>query len=359
MILLFLVFLVVLSLLLEYWSIEKAPESISADVRTDRRILEQGEEFSLVYTVTNTGRLPRSYVHISQYIPGSINAEGSRSMRFTDERAFDFRVWIGAGTRREVRIRAVAAKRGRYFVPDFAIVTGDFLGFREMRKAGEGKHYNELVIWPRAITSPDLSQAVGGFLGEVSVRRYLYDDPVLTVGFREYTGREPMKQISWTQSARGRGLMVKKPDYTAMPRAMVLVDTEARDALFDADLVETAFSLARGVLECLEKARTPYAFSMNAKPEGGTTDYRWIPEGSGQKHFEAVMEGLGRAGSQSACSGEEMMAQCLARCGAGSGLLLVTLHRQDPVIAAFIRKAASAGVQLIVLYAEERREPCL
>ena len=168
MILLFLVFLVVLSLLLEYWSIEKAPESISADVRTDRRILEQGEEFSLVYTVTNTGRLPRSYVHISQYIPGSINAEGSRSMRFTDERAFDFRIWIGAGTRREVRIRAVAAKRGRYFVPDFAIVTGDFLGFREMRKAGEGKHYNELVIWPRAITSPDLSQAVGGFL---SLRR--------------------------------------------------------------------------------------------------------------------------------------------------------------------------------------------
>ena len=40
MILLFLVFLVVLSLLLEYWSIEKAPEIISADVRTDRRILE-------------------------------------------------------------------------------------------------------------------------------------------------------------------------------------------------------------------------------------------------------------------------------------------------------------------------------
>ena len=60
MILLFLVFLVVLSLLLEYWSIEKAPESISADVRTDRRILEQGEEFSLVYTATNTGRLPRA-----------------------------------------------------------------------------------------------------------------------------------------------------------------------------------------------------------------------------------------------------------------------------------------------------------
>ena len=47
------------------------------------------------------------------------------------------------------------------------------------------------------------ADVLSGFLGDVSVRRFIYEDPVLTTGFREYTGREPMKHISWTQSARG------------------------------------------------------------------------------------------------------------------------------------------------------------
>lgn len=357
MILLFLLFLVLAALILEYWSVDRAPEEVGASVRTDRAILEQGETFSLLYTVTNTGILPRSYVHICQYTPGSIVAKGSSSLRFTEERVFDFRIWIGPRTKREVRIPAVAARRGCYRLPAFSLMTGDFLGLREQRQAGKSEG-RELVIWPRAVKSPSLSRAVGGFLGEVSVRRFLYEDPVLTVGFREYTGREPMKQISWTRSAQGRGLMVRNPDHTAMPRAIVLVDTDSRGALFDADLVETAFSLARGVLECLEKARTPYAFSMNAAVLGGTKDYSWVPEGSGRKHFEGILEGLGRARYADRVSGEEMRNACLARCGQGTGILLVTLHRQDDSVSDFARRAARAGAELLVLAAEEEK-PCL
>lgn len=58
---------------------------------------------------------------------------------------------------------------------------------------------------------------LGGFLGELSVNRYLYEDPILTAGYRSYTSGDPMRSIAWKQSVQGQGLMVKKWDYTTEP----------------------------------------------------------------------------------------------------------------------------------------------
>lgn len=356
MILFVILILLVLFAVLEWYSLNRAPDAIHADVKTDRRILEQGVVFYFVYTVENRSRIPRSCIHVCQYTPGSLAAKDSEPLRFTDERVFDFRIWIGGRQRKEVRIPVTGVRRGRYFVPRFRITTGDFLGLREIEKESENKNYSEVVVCPRALTPPDLARALGGFLGEISVRRFLFEDPVLTIGFREYTGREPMKQISWKQSVKGRGLMVKNPDFTASSRVMLVLDTQTRERAFDADLTERAFSLARGVLEELERRRTPYAFSMNAIPTGSLVDYRWVPEGSGEKHSEAILEGLGRAAYQVICSGEEMLDACLVRGSAGTGIILVTLHAADQVTRNFLGHASAAGVQVLVIAADTAEE---
>lgn len=357
MTILILVIFVLLCLLLEYDSAVKMPERVSAGVRTDRRMLNQGEEFALIYTIRNTGLLPCSCVHISQYVPGCIVPDGSRALQLSDMRALELRLWIGGRRKREISVTARGERRGRYMIPAFMVTTGDFLGLREMPALCDERSYNEVVVCPKAVLPQNLSRALGGFLGDISVRRFLFEDPVLTIGFREYTGREAMRQISWTQSARGKGLMVKNPDHTASLHVTLLLDTEDRRAgaagEFSALLIETAFSLARGVLEKLEKARTPYAFAMNAEAEGSLTDYRYIPEGSGRKHFESILEGLGRAGYSAALSGPDMMEECLRRLGGRSGMILVTLRRDDGAVRAFQRNAAAAGSQVLVIAAEE------
>ena len=51
---------------------------------------------------------------------------------------------------------------------------------------------------------------LGGFLGELSVNRYLYEDPILTAGYRPYTSGDPMRSIAWKQSVRGTGTYGQK-----------------------------------------------------------------------------------------------------------------------------------------------------
>ena len=80
----------------------------------------------------------------------------------------------------------------------------------------------EVVVIPPRCENSNVLRTLGGFLGDISVRRFILEDPLLTVGFREYTGREPMKSISWTQSARVGRPLVKQYDHTVDATVTVL-----------------------------------------------------------------------------------------------------------------------------------------
>ena len=76
-------------------------------------------------------------------------------------------------------------------------------------------------------------------------------------GYREYTGREPMRQISWTQSAVRNELIVKQFDPVWAQSVLIVLDTEYHGDFdrFGAQL-EYLFSLTRTACDVLEQRRT-------------------------------------------------------------------------------------------------------
>ena len=114
-------------------------------------------------------------------------------------------------------------KRGAYSVGRYRLSAGDLLGLSEEYIHGDGQ---EIVIMPERSKNVSALFALGGFLGDISVRRFILEDPILTVGFRDYTGREPMKAISWTRTAMTGTLQVKQYDHTAEQTVAVLLNVE-------------------------------------------------------------------------------------------------------------------------------------
>ena len=207
-------------------------------------------------------------------------------------------------------------KRGRYVFEPLRLVGGDFLGMREQIRQERGFH--ELVVPPKECDMPEVEAAVGGVLGSLSVNRYLYEDPILTAGYREYTSGDPMRSISWKQSARGRGLMVKKFDYTTEPRVLVLVHADGADG--QAEAVEKCYSMARTACRMLEDKAVAYQFVVNASfdllmnhafSDGGWNAPLDVPQGYGPEHFRRVLEMLGRANGQPARSCEAFFGKYL------------------------------------------------
>ena len=316
MILFFVLFLLLLLLAAQTWALRRCLESVREDYWTEKTIVDCEEEFAVLLSVTNRSRRYLPFVKVSLGLPrGCTLASGSGSGKEKAAYTCSLRPW------QEVRFRVPVkiGHRGRYVLRHPELTGGDFLGLREQQR--ECPQFREVIAAPKRQTCPRLDQALGSFLGDYSVRRFLYEDPVLTAGYREYTGQEPMKQIAWKQSARVGSWMVRQQDHTVEPAVTVLLNVETRESM---EMTEAAFSLARTVCEALEERRIKYDFATNASQAGGRKRGAEVAEGLGESHILHVLECLGRGLVEAGRPFFDMLEEAALRTGRNRGLLVIT-----------------------------------
>ena len=300
----FALLLVATALGLERYSTAHSLDDVQGRLEVEDHLVEAGEPAVIHLVVRNSGPrwkmflaaklhlnkefLPCAEHHITQDQTG-----WGHTVRFT--------TWLRPGQEADFSTALRLERRGRYVLEPMQVIGGDFLGLVEQSRTERGFH--ELIVPPRECALPELEEMLGGFLGELSVNRYLYEDPILTAGYRPYTSGDPMRSIAWKQSVRGQGLMVKKWDYTTEPRAVVLVHADTKD--YDhPEPAELCYSMARTVCRRLEEKAVSYRFAANAAFDlllnAALSGEEWrkpleTPQGYGPEHYRKVLEILGRA----------------------------------------------------------------
>ncbi|MDR0470025.1 MAG: DUF58 domain-containing protein [Peptococcaceae bacterium] len=296
MLFLFFLFLIVAALLLERASLSDELHYISYDCRPDRTQTEPGQSFTIVTKVANNRRLPVFFLGLEEHLPSEldIGEEGLAIRREDDLMRLTSTVFLMPKELLTRKITASLPKRGRYLFRGAHIYAGDFLGLDE--RYTPFRLTREIVVYPAASKEKTFYPVIGSLFGEQSARRFLLEDPILSSGFREYTGREPQRYISWSQSlARGR-LMVRQFDHTQDLAVAILLNTDCGGHnRQESALIEEAFSLTRSVCEALEEKKVRYSFLTNATAAGVTEQWRFLASGLGSRHFYTIMEGLGRA----------------------------------------------------------------
>ena len=342
--LLFLIVLAALALLVQKAAAARSLDAVDCNHRADKTLLECGESFSIEVTLRNRSRRLIPFLKVEEQqrfsMAGAEEKDGIYRTAFT--------AWLLPRQSRCCRIAASIDRRGRYVLRDMNLYGGDFLGLNEEKRSFGS--FSEVVVVPREAPRQALEGLLGGFLGDVSARRFILEDPVLTLGYREYTGREPMKMISWTQSARGRGLMVKKQDYTLEPSVAVVLNIDS-DHEEREELLERCYCLTRSVCAELEKRGVKYSFLTNAYLAGrfGVPESR---EGLGARHFSGVLEQLGRAVSSPRMSFEALLEK-EARRQSSAGRILITPGEETLPARAAGRLRESAGGLVLVLRGTE------
>lgn len=283
-------------LLLEKYWLPMASKALKCENGCDRLMAQPGETVIWHARVENESRLSVPFVRLVQRFPAEAQVqEDPKWVRIHCNQGIhqwylEEKMSVAArhSCTRTVRLRF--DKRGEYVLGAYQISAGDLLGFREEEKAGEGRH---LVIIPRRARNQKLLDALGGFLGDVSVRRFILEDPILTVGFRDYTGREPMKSISWTRTASAGTLQVKQYDHTAEQTVTILLDVEGATT----EELEGGFRLARTACEQLEKRKIPFSLRTNGNLPGPVGKLFTLADGLGSRHTQTLLYALGRADS--------------------------------------------------------------
>ena len=352
MTLLFLGILAALALLLQQRAQKRGLTGVEAQHRLSVRLAEPEERFQLILSLENRSRRFQPFLRWSLRIPEEMEVWDGSAV--SDDRLGGKLVsgttWLRPRQGLEKPISVSISRRGRYLLRELTIGRGDFLGLREERFSCG--NLREVVIFPREAPDQPLRQVLGGFLGDVSVRRFLFEDPVLTLGYREYTGREPMKSISWPQSAKAGHLMVKNFDYTADPSLSLVLNVECGQP--DAEpWIERCYSLARTVCQELENRGIPYDFYTNAQMLGELSSWRHMAKGLGPRHFRGILEGLGRASCLPACSCGQLLADVARTPSGQDGVIFLTPAREADTEKWTGRLARLFGGQILVLTGEE------
>lgn len=294
MILAFLLLFIILILIFQQWSLENGLDGLEGDFWPEENVVDPEEPFHITIHLKNTKRFPLFFVKVESSFVKKIIID-PKNQKVTQNHGIGghsvtLSTWLKANQQARLSIPVSAVERGRYVLIPPVLYCGDFLGFKERQKNLE--QFREVVVAPKPLNSSEAKQVLGKYLGDFSVRRFLFEDPVLTMGYREYTGREPLKMISWKQSAWRQTLVVKEYDHTVEPVISVIVNVET--TLEDKkELLEKCFSLARSVCSDLENKCIQYDFYTNAQI-AGSADYA-VTEGLGNRHFMKILELLGRS----------------------------------------------------------------
>lgn len=354
---LLLLFVFVILAFLEYLLIKVLPKRVKYSSVPEKRNLEPDEQFFLVSTVENSSRLPAFSLKLKEEVPPELECHIPKRRIVQEGPSSLLTANVSLKPRQRLILRTPVSfkARGRYLFRGATVLVGDFIGVKETRV--NFQQVEEVVVFPRRLDTGDMCKALGSLMGDVSVRRFIFEDPVLTVGFRDYTGKEPMKTINWKQSARMRSLMVNQYDHTTDQSITVVLNIDYGTwNTRSIELLERLFSYARMVCEALESEKIRYSFITNAATAGTIGRWNKIEEGLGERHLRIILEGIGRASCNPKESYEFLLDRVLKSAQQGQTYIILTPKSEGRCERQIRSLETVSGSLCAMLYAEEGGE---
>ncbi|WP_186580829.1 DUF58 domain-containing protein [Aquibacillus kalidii] len=175
------------------------------------------------------------------------------------------------------RHKLTCVKRGYYPLQTVSIATGDVIGFGETFQSVEAKA--SMTVYPRIVPIKEIPLPSHSWLGDITVRRWIVEDPFLYAGVREYAYGDPMNAVNWKATARTGQLQINKRDFTADHHLMIYVNFDLSEdfrlPIYNEAVIERGLSYAASIANHTISNGIQTGFGCNAyfvEPFTNSTD---------------------------------------------------------------------------------------
>ncbi len=276
---------------------------LSYSRRFSRTAVHEGEQIELIEVIRNVKPMPVPWLRAESRI--------SPNLRFGKEAVSEEREITGNRYHRSVFFMApysqitrkhsvTCLKRGFYKAGSVALTAGDLLGISQQEQ--QLSLPCEIDVYPRLLSEDELDTPSTRWQGELAVRRWIMPDPFLTSGVRDYRAGDPQRDIHWRATARMGQLQVKVRDYTADPRALVILNVQGSEGQwgdlmdYEQEIIEHGIRTAATLCMRALDAGVEAGFASNGCPVGernsGKTIY--VPARSGNAQREELLTAMAR-----------------------------------------------------------------
>jgi len=345
----FLIVVLVLAAILEYMSLRGGISGVDVDFSLSTMRSEPGEDITIETRVKNLSRMPVSYLCVrTSYplcakLPEGVSERGDLCLCTVSD---IYRFWLKQKISRKMTFSI--EQRGVHIIAGKDIQRGDFLGLKSA--TGNLPQRREVLIYPRRLESSALIEALGNYCGETSAQRWLIRDPILTIGIREYTGNEPMRTISWSQTARRGELMVREFDFTRSMNCCLMFCTDGM-AFEETKLLDTCCSALRTVCEELASRGVKTNFFTNSFLIGykAETIRRCTAE---EGKMQEVLDLLARITPLRCCSASQLADFCLSTNPDAAAYVILAPHDSAEAQNAKVVLEARTGIGAMLICAD-------
>ncbi|WP_042161794.1 DUF58 domain-containing protein [Paenibacillus gorillae] len=263
-----------------------------------KRSCYRGEQLELIEQLTNEKWLPVPWLRVESQLSASLhfqhqeNLDVSSGQLSQNHKSFFALMPFTKITRRH---RITAAKRGLYQLQTVTLTGGDLLGMgQQTRQIPLG---GVLVVYPRPAEVPVNELPSHSWQGELSVRRWIIEDPFVITGARDYRTGDGYKQVNWKATARAGRLQVHQYDFTADRKLMVYLNVEDREAMWRSvtseAIIERGIEMAAGAAQSVIQSGMEAGFGCNMPMFGGMDSTILEPRGGNGQLIE-LLEAMAR-----------------------------------------------------------------
>ena len=226
----------------------------------------EGGTSSLTEVITNGKAIPVPVLEVGFALDTGLRLRDAGNQTVSDQtNAVD--VFSVRGHEKITRKLTVdCRRRGYYVINRTSLVAHDFLS----REAGycNLEQNTHLYVYPGEFPPEGLELPLEKIMGEISTRRFLYEDIFLRRGVRDYVPTDPQSRVNWKASARTGSLKVNLSDHSAGQSVRILLNLDEPTIWYPEAVLEDSIRLAASLARVLIQRQISVSMLTNGEDMG-------------------------------------------------------------------------------------------
>ena len=315
----------------------------------------QGETIELTLAIHNQKLLPLTWLRIRDTFPPELPLADKDLMLNPATNLAEFHSFWMPGAYQHIR-RTFAIRcttRGFHHFGPATVTTGDGFGFFDTE--AQWPMQQRLIIYPRLYSVAELGLPSKSPFGEVRAAKSLFEDPLRTVGIRDWQSSDSQRRVHWKATARQQQLLsrVYEPSEEQQIQIFLNVTTMARHWHgYIPELQERAISVAGSLAALAIEERRATGMIANGALPGSDQPIRLLP-GRSPNQLLHILELLAAVTPFATAPIERLLLTEAPRMPWGATLVMVTAIAHDDLLAALIDLAAAGRRLVLFTLAEE------